>query len=86
MEGGSFFSIERNMAMKQEVKTVRSTRDSAYDFKGKVLGNRLKGKVVTAVGSYHPLELEMPSNKMSFTGTLDYDTSYTIFLKGKRIE
>jgi len=73
-------------AMKQEGKTVRSTRDSTYDFKGKVLGNRLKGKVVVAVGSYYPLELEMPSNKMSFTGTLDYDTSNTIFLKGKRIE
>jgi CubicO group peptidase (beta-lactamase class C family) len=73
-------------AMKQEGKTVRSTRDSAYDFKGKVLGNRLKGKVVGAVGYYYPLELEMPSNKMSFTGTLDWDTSNTIFLKGKRIE
>jgi predicted choloylglycine hydrolase len=73
-------------AMKQEGKTVRSTRDSAYDFKGKVLGNRLKGKVVGAVGYYYPLEMEMPSNKMSFTGTLDWDTSNTIFLKGKRIE
>jgi len=73
-------------AMKQEGKTVRSTRDSAYDFKGKVLGNRLKGKLVRAVGYYYPLEMEMPSNKMSFTGTLDYDTSNTIFLKGKRIE
>ena len=71
--------------MKQEGKTVRSTRDSAYDFKGKVLGNRLKGKVVGAVGYYYPLEMEMPSNKMSFTGTLDWDTSNTIFFKGKRI-
>ena len=73
-------------AMKQEGKTIRSTRDSAFDFKGKVLGNRLKGKVVGAVGSYYPLELEMPSNKMSFTGRLNYATSYTIFLKGKRVE
>ncbi len=78
--------VSGKWAMKQEGKTVRSTRDSAYDFKGKVLGNRPKGKVVIAVGSYYPLELEMPSNKMSFTGTLDYATSYTIFLKGKRIE
>ena len=70
-------------AMKQEGKIVKSTRDSAYDFKGKVQGNQLKGQLVVG---YYPFTMEMSSDSLSFIGTLDWATSNTNHLKGKRIE
>jgi predicted choloylglycine hydrolase len=73
-------------AMKQEGEIVKSTRSSAYEFKGKVKGNQLKGKLVGASGTYDLFTLEMPSDSMSFTGTADIATSGTNHLKGKRIE
>ena len=73
-------------AMKQEGNTVKSTRDSSYDFKGKVQGNQLKGKITSVSGTYDPFILEMLSDGMSFKGTADMGTSRTNHLKGKRIE
>ena len=72
--------------MKQEGNTVKSTRDSSYDFKGKVQGNQLKGKITSVSGTYDPFILEMLSDGMSFKGTADMGTSRTNHLKGKRIE
>ena len=43
-------------------KTVKSTRDSAYDFMGKVKGNQLKGKMKGASSSYLSFFLKMPSD------------------------
>ncbi len=73
-------------AMKQEGQVVKSTRDSAYEFKGKVQGNRLKGNMFGASGTLLPFAIEMPSDAMSFKGTADMGTSRTNHLKGKRIE
>ena len=70
-------------AMKQEGKIVKSTRDSAFDFKGEVQGNQLKGQLVVG---YYPFTMEMSSDSLSFIGTLDWATSNTNHLKGKRIE
>ena len=72
-------------AMKQYGNTVKSTRDSAYDFKGKVKGNQLKGKMDGASGDYLSFTIEMPSDGMTFKGTLEY-IGRTYYLKGKRIE
>ena len=73
-------------AMKQEGDIVISTRDSDYEFKGKVKGNQLKGKMAGASGSYDPFIIEMLSDRMSFKGTADMATSRTNHLKGKRVE
>ena len=73
-------------AMKQEAETVKSTRDSAYEFKGKVRGNQLKGKVVGASGSYDPFTIELLSDSMSFKGTIEMATGRTNHIKGRRIE
>ena len=71
-------------AMKQEGNIVKSTRESTYDFKGKVQGSQLRGKL-DADSIYYPLTLEMPSDRMSFKGTLEM-IGRTNHLKGKRIE
>lgn len=71
-------------AMKQDKEIVQSTRDSAFDFRGKVQGNQLKGKI-DADGIYYPLTIIMPSDRMSFKGTLVM-IGRTNHLKGKRIE
>ena len=71
-------------AMIQEGKTVKSSRKSAYEFEGKVQENKLIGKV-RETGIYFPLKLEMTSNGLSFTGTLDY-LGRIHNLHGKRIE
>ncbi len=71
-------------AMKQEGQVVKSTRESTYDFKGKVQGNQLRGNM-DADGIYYPLTLEMPSDRMSFKGTLEM-IGRTNHLKGRRIE
>jgi len=73
--------------MKQEGQIVKSTRDSLYEFSGTVQGNQLKGKMVGASNTYYLFTLEMPSNSMSFTGTLDLLAHSTpCQLKGKRVE
>jgi hypothetical protein len=71
--------------MKQEGQIVKSTRDSAYDFKGKIRGNQIIGKMVGASSTYDPFIIEMLSDSMSFKGTLDF-VGRTYHLKGKRIE
>ena len=71
--------------MKQEGVIVKSTRDSDYEFKGKIKGNQLKGKIAGASGSNDPFIIEMPSDGMTFKGTLEY-VGRTYYLKGKRIE
>jgi hypothetical protein len=73
-------------AMKQKGDIVESTRDSAYDYKGKVRGNQLKGNIVGASRMLLPFVLEMSSDGMSFQGTADIATSKNNHLKGRRIE
>ena len=74
-------------AMKQEGQTVKSTVDSEFDFTGNVQGNQLTGKVVGASSTYYTFTLEMSSNCMSITGTLDLIAhGLPCQLKGKRIE
>ena len=72
-------------AMKQEGKTVKSIKGSGIEFKGKIQGNQLKGKVEDS-GTYLPFIFEIPSDGMSFKGSLDYHGGIRYFLKGKRIE
>ena len=74
-------------AMKQNGQSVESTTDSAYEFKGTVEGNQLKGKIVGTSSTYYTFTLEMSSDNMSFTGILDLLAhSNRGQLKGKRIE
>ena len=74
-------------AMKQEGQIVRSTGESELDFTGRVQGNQLTGKVTGSSNTYYDFSIEMQSDKMSFTGTLDLIAhSLPCELKGKRIE
>ena len=74
-------------AMKQEAKIVKSISGSEFEFKGKLHGNQLKGKVKGASNTYYNFYLKMSSDSMSFTGTLDLMAhSNRCQLKGKRIE
>lgn len=73
-------------AMKQEGNTVKSTKDSVYDFKGKIQGNKLKGTIDGPSNSYNPFIIELLSDSMSFKGTANMGTSRTNHLKGHRIE
>ena len=72
-------------AMKQEGKTVKSIKDSDIEFKGKIQGNQLKGKVDYS-GTYLPFILEIPSDGMSFKGSLEYFGGRQYILKSRRIE
>ena len=73
--------------MKQEGQTVKSTSDSELDFTGHVQGNQLTGKVTGTANTYYDFTIEMHSNYMSFTGTLDLIAhGLPCELKGKRIE
>ena len=74
-------------AMKQEGQIVKSTTESELDFAGKVQGNQLTGKVTGTSNTYYGFTIEMHSNKMTFTGTLDSIAhGLPCELKGKRIE
>ena len=74
-------------AMKQEGQIVKSTKESDFEFKGKVQGNKLKGKIVGASRTYYLFTLEMASDNFSFTGTWNLLAHSTPqHLKGKRIE
>ena len=72
-------------AMKQTGDIVKSTAGSAYDFKGRIRGNQLKGELEGASVSGIPFTMEMPQDAMSFKGTLQiWGQSYQ--LNGRRIE
>ena len=74
-------------AMKQEGQIVISTGESELDFTGRVQGNQLTGKVTGTSNTYYDFSIEMHSDKMSFTGTLDLIAhGLPCELKGKRIE
>jgi hypothetical protein len=73
-------------AMKQEGKIVQSTRNSWFEFKGKVQGNQLDGRFEDPGGNNLPFTIEMHSEGMSFNGSLDYYGGRRYILKGKRIE
>ena len=70
-------------AMKQAGEIVKSTADSAYNFKGRIKGNQLKGNLAGA--SDVSFTMEMLTDAMSLKGTLEiWGRSYQ--LKGRRIE
>jgi hypothetical protein len=81
----SAFELNGIWAMKQEGKTVKSIKDSDIEFKGKIQGNQLKGKVDDS-GNYLPFIIEIPSDGMSFKGSLNYFGGRQYILKGNRIE
>jgi hypothetical protein len=72
-------------AMKQEEKVVNSTKDSDYEFKGIVQGNKLKGRMEYVSGYWSPLSMEMSTDSMSFKGIIEV-INRPYHLKGKRIE
>ena len=49
-------------AMKQEGKVVNSTKDSDYEFKGKVQGNKIKGSMEYVSGYWSPLSMEISTD------------------------
>ena len=72
-------------AMKQTGEIVKSTPDSAYDFKGKARGSQLKGYMEGASSGDLSFTMEMHPDTMSFKGTYKiWGRSY--HLKGRRLE
>ncbi len=61
--------ISGTWGMKQRGRIVKSTKDSYYEFEGKVRGNQLKGKVVGDYNITHKLVLNLSSDGQSFEGT-----------------
>jgi len=73
-------------AMKQEGKIVQSTRNSTFEFKGKVQENQLNGRFEDPGGNSRPFTLEMHSEGMLIKGSLIYYGGITYIIIGKRIE
>ncbi len=65
--------------MKQSGRIVKSTGDSYYDFKGKVRGNQLEGKIKGDYDVYRNFVITISSDGLAFQGK-----SGTHHLKGKR--
>ena len=70
VEGFSYFG--GTWKMKQTGMIVRSTKESSQEFKGKVMGNRLKGGLKSDdFGLLLPIVLKMASDGQSFEGTIE---------------
>jgi len=70
VEGFSYFT--GHWKMKQTGMIVKSTKDSYYEIKGKVMGNRLKGGLKSDdFGLLLPIVLKMASDGQSFEGTIE---------------
>jgi hypothetical protein len=54
--------------MKQSGRTVKSTKDSYYEFEGKVSGNQLEGKVRADADIYFNFVINISSDGQSFIG------------------
>ena len=65
--------------MKQSGRIVKSTEDSYYDFKGKVRGNQLEGKIKGDFDLYRNFVIKISSDGLTFEGQ-----SGTHHLRGKR--
>ena len=65
--------------MKQSGRIVKSTEDSYYEFKGKVRGNQLEGKIKGDYDQYRNFVITLSSDGLEFQGN-----SGTHRLKGKR--
>ncbi|MBW2408097.1 MAG: hypothetical protein JRF17_12055 [Deltaproteobacteria bacterium] len=65
--------------MRQTGSIVKSTEDSYYEFKGKVRGNKLEGKIKGDYGEYRNFVITLSSDGFEFQGK-----SGTHHLKGKR--
>jgi hypothetical protein len=85
---GSARYFGRIWILKQLDKKVVSTEDSAYKIQGRVVGNKLEGKLnISSANNVRPFEIKMSSDGMSFTGTgTDYLGRSVLQLKGKRKE
>jgi len=51
-------------AMKQNDAIVKSTKDSHYEFKGKVAGNQLKGRLNIGSGLLYPFVQTCPKTEL----------------------
>jgi hypothetical protein len=54
--------------MKQSGSIVKSTKDSYYEFEGKVSGNQLEGKVRADVDIYFNFVINISSDGQTFIG------------------
>ncbi len=72
------------LKLKQNGNLVKSTRGSDFDFKGKTLGNHLKGSFVdNDHGHIHRLRVEMSEDLKSFEGN-DVWVIDIVSVKGER--
>ncbi|MBW2437629.1 MAG: hypothetical protein JRF29_10145 [Deltaproteobacteria bacterium] len=65
--------------MKQSDRIVKSTEDSYYEFKGRVRGNQLEGKIKGDYGQYRNFVITLSADGLEFQGK-----SGSHHLKGKR--
>ncbi len=76
-------SLIGQWGMKQSGSTVASTKDSYYEFKGKIEGSQLKGKITGDYGLSQNVTLNISSDGRSFKGTTTYG-GRTVPVKGTR--
>ena len=83
VEGFSYFG--GTWKMKQTGMLVRSTKESSREFKGKVSGDQLKGRLSTDMSrnEHAPFSIKMSSGGLSFEGVIE-TTWRNGLIKGKR--
>jgi hypothetical protein len=78
-------SLKGIWAMKQSGTIVNSTKDSYFEFKGKVRENQLEGKLTVGLNLTHNVVITLSSDGQSFKGNTRGPVSYTSGpIKGKR--
>ena len=76
-------SLIGQWGMKQSGSAVTSTKDSYYEFKGKIEGSQLQGKIIGDYGLSRNFILNISSDGQSFKGTTTYG-GRTVPVKGIR--
>jgi hypothetical protein len=72
--------------LKQSDDTVVSTKDSADEIEGSVIGSNFKGKLKRGIYTWL-IKLQISSDGLSFSGSLTgQNTSFSGFIKGRRQE
>jgi hypothetical protein len=84
VEGSSRFA-GYTWGMKQTGEAVKSTKESTFEFWGKVRGNELEGTINADSSAITRFSIKMSQDRQSFEGYL-FVTSNSILVKGKRTE
>jgi len=80
---GSHQEAKGVWGLKQRGKSVRSTKDSYFEVKGKVNGTQLEGRYTDDYNLSHQFVIKISSDGQSFEGKI-FRANQTILVKGRR--